>query len=74
MFKPGHTYWESFEVYIPTSLTLPTTGWIGSRAIVYGLPYAGSPPANISIQSGNFRFQRNGYGPTRTRSPGRPPW
>ena len=32
VLKQGNAYWESFEVYIPQSLTLPKTGWIALEA------------------------------------------
>jgi hypothetical protein len=63
VLKQGNAYWESFEVYVPTSLTLPKTGWIALGAPVWGAPWNGSPPAGISINSGAFRFQMNGDGP-----------
>jgi hypothetical protein len=62
VFQPGNTYWESFEVYVPTTQTLPTRGWISLESAVYGAPFGGTPPATISINSGAFRFQRNGGG------------
>ena len=63
LFKQGNTYWESFEVYVPTTQTLPSKGWISLESAVYGAPFAGTPPATIAIDNGAFRFQRNGVGP-----------
>ena len=63
MFQPGQTYWESFEIYIPSNFVFTKTGWLSLESSVYGYPYAGSPPAAISLENGAFRFQRNAYGP-----------
>ena len=62
LFQSGQQYWESFEVYVPQTLTLPTKGWISLESAVYGAPFGGTPPATISINDGAFRFQRNGVG------------
>lgn len=64
MFKPGQTYWESFELYIPSNFTFLKTGWTSLESAVYGYPYNGTPPASISIENGDFRYQRNGFAPT----------
>lgn len=63
VLKPGNTYWESFEVYIPQNFTFLENGWVSLETAVYGYPYAGTPPAAISLESGDFRFQRNSHGP-----------
>jgi|SRR5579863_1128797 len=63
VLKPGNTYWESFEVYIPQGFTSPETGWVVLETAAFGYPYAGGPPAAISIENGSFRFQRSGHGP-----------
>lgn len=63
MFKPGTTYWESFELYIPTNYQFVKTGWVSLESAVYGYPYAGTPPVTISLENGAFRFQRNEYAP-----------
>jgi len=63
IITPGNSYWESYEVYIPQNFTFPKNGWVSLGAMVYGYPYGGSPPAEISIENGAFRFQRNAYGP-----------
>jgi hypothetical protein len=60
VLKAGNSYWESFEVYIPQSLTLPTKGWTSLETPVFGAPWNGSPPASIEFMNGQFRFQRNG--------------
>jgi hypothetical protein len=62
LFKSGQQYWESFEVYVPQSFTFATKGWVSLESAVYGAPFAGTPPATISIENGDFRFQRNGQG------------
>jgi hypothetical protein len=65
LLKPGNTYWQSFEVYIPKSFTLvPGAGWVSLETGAFGYPYAGSPPLELSIENGDFRFQRNGFAPT----------
>jgi hypothetical protein len=65
VIKRGGTYWQSYEVYVPTSDTLPTnpSAWIGLGAVAYGAPFAGSPPVGLSIFKSMFRFQRNAYAP-----------
>lgn len=63
MFKPGQTYWESFEVYIPTNYTFTKSGWVSLESAVYGYPYNGTPPATLSLENGSFRFQRDQYAP-----------
>ena len=62
VLKPGNTYWESFEVYIPQSFQFLANGWVSLQTAVYGYPYAGTPPLSISLENGSFRFQRNAYG------------
>lgn len=63
VLKPGNTYWESFEVYIPQSFTFLENGWVELETMVYGYPYAGTPPVGLSLETGRFRFQRSSYGP-----------
>ncbi len=65
LFKSGQQYWESFEVYIPANYTFNSKGWVSLESAVYGRPFAGTPPATISIENGMFRFQRNGQGSNR---------
>jgi hypothetical protein len=65
IIKQGGTYWQSFQVYVPKTDTLPTdpNQWIGLGAVAYGAPFNGSPPVGISIFNNMFRFQRNQNGP-----------
>lgn len=65
VFKPGNTYWESFEIYVPQSFVFKTNGWTSLESAVYGGPYNGTSPATISTENGDFRFQRNGYAPNK---------
>ena len=62
IFKSGQQYWESFEIYVPTSFTFSKTGWLFLESAVYGQPWQGQAPLTISIENGAFRFQRNGVG------------
>ena len=66
VIKKGQTLWESFEVYVPSSFPSiqPGEGWISLETAVYGAPFAGSPAAEIGIDGGDFRFQRDVYAPT----------
>jgi hypothetical protein len=61
----NHDYWESFEVYLPPSFprTQPTDGWISLQTVMYGRPFNGTPPASLSVEDGQFRYELNGYGP-----------
>ncbi len=61
--KPGDQFWESYEVYVPTSFPLAATrhGWISLGSPAYAPPFAGTPSVELSIGGGDFRFQRNGY-------------
>jgi hypothetical protein len=65
VLTPGETVWESFEVYLPSSFpaTQPSDGWICLQTPVYGAPYTASPPAEIYISDGEFRFGVNGAAP-----------
>ena len=64
--QSGQQYWESFEVYVPASFpsTQPANGWLSLQTTAYGAPYGGTPPACLSIENGDFRFQRNAYAPS----------
>jgi Polysaccharide lyase len=62
LLKAGQQYWESFEVYAKTTFTFAKTGWLYLETAAYGEPFAGTPPATISIEKGAFRFQRNSIG------------
>jgi hypothetical protein len=61
VLRPGQEYWESFEVYLPASFpsSQPSNGFISLETAAYGEPFGGTPPACISIEDGDFRFQRN---------------
>jgi hypothetical protein len=62
VLRANQAYWESFEVYVPAGFPLVSTGWTSLNAAAYGAPWAGTPPAELSIENGDFRFQRNAYG------------
>jgi hypothetical protein len=62
LFKSGQQYWQSFEIYVPTSFTFAKTGWLFLESAVYGAPFNAQPPLTISIENGAFRFQRSGVG------------
>ena len=62
LFKSGQQYWESFEVYVPTSFNFAKTGWLYLESAVYGKPFNGTPPVTLSIENGAFRFQRTSLG------------
>ena len=65
VLKHGNAYWQSYRFYIPKSFTLvPGAGWVSLETGAFGYPYAGSPPLELSIENGDFRFQRNGFAPT----------
>lgn len=63
LFQNGQQYWESYEVYIPQSFPTATGGWVSFGAVAYGKPWNGTPPAELEYINGQFRFQRNGFGP-----------
>jgi hypothetical protein len=57
--------WESFEVYLPADFPESKTygAWIALGSPFYGRPWRGTPPEQISIENGEFRFERNGEAP-----------
>ena len=59
----GDQFWESYEVYLPRSFPVAATyhGWLALGSPAYGAPWAGSPPVELAINDGHFRFQRDGY-------------
>ena len=48
-------------MYLPPSFPLVSHGWLSLQTVAYGAPWAGTPPAGISIIDGYFRYQRNLY-------------
>jgi len=61
--KVGGQFWESYEVFLPRSFPLAASrhSWISLGSPAFGPPWAGTPPAELSIVGGDFRFQRNGF-------------
>lgn len=63
--RPGGQFWESYEVYVPTNFPVAATrkSWIALGSPAFGPPWTGTPSVALSIDDGNFRFQRDGYAP-----------
>ena len=61
--RPGGQFWESYEVYVPTNFPVAATrkSWIALGSPAFGPPWTGTPSVALSIDDGNFRFQRDGY-------------
>ena len=61
--RVGGQFWESYEVYLPANFPVAATrdGWVALGSPAYGPPEYGTPPVSLSIEDGNFRFQRDGY-------------
>lgn len=61
--RPGGSFWESYEVFLPNNFPLAQTrnSWIALGSPAFGPPWTGTPSVALSIVNGDFRFQRDGY-------------
>jgi hypothetical protein len=54
--KSGVPFWESYEVYVPTSFPIAETdgGWLALGSPFYGRPYNGTPSIEMIITNGHY--------------------
>jgi hypothetical protein len=66
LLVPGMQIWESFDIYLPTDFPVSDSynGWLALGSPFFGSPYSNTPPEQISIQNGNFEFERNENAPS----------
>jgi len=61
ILKPDGRYWESYEVYVPTSFNVADSydGWLSLGSPFYGSPFAGTPPIEMMIMDDEFLWGSN---------------
>jgi Polysaccharide lyase len=69
ILKSGVPFWESYEVYFPTSFPISETngGWLALGSPFYGPPYNGTPSIEMLVDNGRYYWSTDSYAPAGSK-------